>query len=176
MAKPVGYTFAIATRNPVQTFVFCKWLEDKNEAVAYAMGELKDRSMYDVNYILIREGTNSPKDPVIWDSRIDVTSECVYCKTHAHTSEQCRSVIKVSTMCSLYGGGDKPSPTIRGRWRASMPNIQNLPNTIAASIEMMECRVNRDGQLADLLKFGHAITLDGKHVPYETVRKTEEDQ
>lgn len=68
MSKPVGYTFAIATRNPRQTFVFCKWLANKQEAIDYALNELNSRG-YDVNFILIREGVESALDPVIWDSR-----------------------------------------------------------------------------------------------------------
>lgn len=69
MAKQTGYTFTVATRNPKQTFVFCKWYTTQQEAIDFAVGELKDRSEYDVDFILIREGTNTAKDPVIWDSR-----------------------------------------------------------------------------------------------------------
>lgn len=67
--KVTGYTFAIVTRNPKQTFVFCKWLSAVQMAIDYALQELKDRSEYDVEYILIREGVDSAKDPIIWDSR-----------------------------------------------------------------------------------------------------------
>jgi len=70
MSKPIGYTFAVATRNPKQTFVFCKWLGDEQQAIDFAMQELKDRSQYDVEYILIRDGVVNAEDPVIWDSRI----------------------------------------------------------------------------------------------------------
>lgn len=103
---------------------------------------------------------------------------CSYCKTYSHTTEECASVIKASKIGTLYRDQNewRQSPTLRGRWQASRPAIQNLPNTPAAKLEMAEYRVNQDAQLADLIKYGHAITLDGKHVPYETVRKTEEDQ
>lgn len=69
MAKETGYTFAIATRKPKQTFVFCKWFTTVEQAIEYAKGEIKDRSQYDVEFILIREGTDSKDDPIIWDSR-----------------------------------------------------------------------------------------------------------
>ena len=69
MSKDIGYTFAIATRNPVQTFVFCKWLSDLNQAILYAKEQIKDRQHYDVEYILIREGTTDHNDPIVWDSR-----------------------------------------------------------------------------------------------------------
>jgi hypothetical protein len=69
MSKPIGYTFAIATRNPKQTFVFCKWLGGVQKAIDFAMQELKDRSQYDVEYILIRDGVVNADDPIIWDSR-----------------------------------------------------------------------------------------------------------
>lgn len=69
MSKPIGYTFAVATRNPKQTFVFCKWLGDAQEAIDFAVQELKDRSQYDVDYILIRDGVVNADDPIIWDSR-----------------------------------------------------------------------------------------------------------
>ena len=75
MAKPVGYTFAIATRNPKQTFVFCKWFTTVQLAIDYAIGEVNDRSQYDVEFILIREGINSADDPIIWDSRKDMPKE-----------------------------------------------------------------------------------------------------
>lgn len=69
MAKQTGYTFAVATRNPKQTFVFCKWMSSQQKAIDFAVGELNDRGAYDVDFIVIREGTNSAEDPVIWDSR-----------------------------------------------------------------------------------------------------------
>lgn len=77
MSKPIGYTFAIATRNPKQTFAFCKWLKDLAEAIEYALQEIKDRSQYDVDFIIIREGVVSHKDPVVWDSR-DQVKKVVY--------------------------------------------------------------------------------------------------
>lgn len=67
--KPMGYTYAIATRNPKKTFVFCKWFTNVQLAIDYAIGEVNDRSKYDVEFILIREGTNNADDPIIWDSR-----------------------------------------------------------------------------------------------------------
>lgn len=77
MSKPIGYTFAIATRMPKQTFVFCKWLKDLDEAIGYALQELKDRSQYDVEFILIRDGVINAEDPVVWDSR-DQVKKVVY--------------------------------------------------------------------------------------------------
>ncbi|MNF46483.1 hypothetical protein D3C85_493340 [compost metagenome] len=72
MAKEIGYTYAIATRNPKQTFVFCKWFTTLQQAIDYAIGEVKDRSQYDVEFILIREGVTNTDDPIIWDSRKDM--------------------------------------------------------------------------------------------------------
>jgi hypothetical protein len=73
MSKSVGFSFAVATRNPTQTFLIFKWLEDVRVAVEYAVGEVNERSQFDVDYILIREGTNGAYDPVIWDSRQHMT-------------------------------------------------------------------------------------------------------
>lgn len=75
MSKSVGYTYAIATRNPKQTFVFCKWFTTLQQAIDYAIGEVKDRSQYDVEFILIREGVTNADDPIIWDSRKDMPKE-----------------------------------------------------------------------------------------------------
>ena len=75
MNKDIGYTFAIATRNPKQTFVFCKWFTTVEQAIDYAKGEIKDRSQYDVEFILIREGVTNADDPIIWDSRKDLKPE-----------------------------------------------------------------------------------------------------
>lgn len=88
MAKDIGYTFAIATRNPKKIFVFCKWLSDKQKAIDYAVGEIKDRSQYDVEFILIREGTKDAKDPVIWDSRKDMPEEPVGSNVYLTGKEQ----------------------------------------------------------------------------------------
>lgn len=75
MAKPVCYTYAIATRNPKQTFVFCKWFTTVQLAIDYAIGQVNERSQYDVEFIRIHEGTNSTDDPIIWDSRKDMPKE-----------------------------------------------------------------------------------------------------
>lgn len=32
-----------------------------------------------------------------------------------------------------------------------------------------ECRANIDAQFLDLIKYGYAISLDDKHVPYESI-------
>lgn len=77
MDKAVGYTYAIATRNPKQTFVFCEWFTTMQLAIDYAIGEVNDRSEYDVDFILIREGVTGKDDPIIWDSRKDYKSEPV---------------------------------------------------------------------------------------------------
>ena len=69
MADQTGYTFAVVTRNPKQTFVYCKWVASHQRAIDYAVGELNDRGEHDVDFIIIRKGTGSAKDPVIWDSR-----------------------------------------------------------------------------------------------------------
>lgn len=87
MAKRIGYTFCIRTRKPTDTFVFCKWLVDLNEAIAYAVGELKDRAHYDVDFILIREGTTGSTDPVQWDSRKDYKPEPVISPIRAKVTE-----------------------------------------------------------------------------------------
>lgn len=34
-----------------------------------------------------------------------------------------------------------------------------------------KCRANTDAKFLDLIKYGHAISLDGEHVPYETTLK-----
>lgn len=77
MSKAVCFTFTIATRRPKQTFVFCKWLKDLAEAIEYSLGEIKDRSQYDVEFILIREGEYA-YDPVVWDSRTADPKPVVY--------------------------------------------------------------------------------------------------
>lgn len=87
MAKRIGYTFCIRTRRPKNTFVFCKWLVDLNEAIAFAVGELKDRGRYDVDFILIREGTKDATDPVVWDSRKDYKPEPVISPIRAKVTE-----------------------------------------------------------------------------------------
>lgn len=69
MSKEIGFTYCISTRNPAQTFVFCKWFTTEELAIQYAMGEIEDRGQYDVEFILIREGTTNADDPIIWDSR-----------------------------------------------------------------------------------------------------------
>lgn len=89
MAKPKGFTFCIATRRPKETYVFCKWLADLNEAIAYAQGEINDRSQYDVDLILIRDGITDANDPVIWDSRKDMPKEPeVGCNVYLTGTEQ----------------------------------------------------------------------------------------
>lgn len=70
MAATVGFTFAIVTRNPHQTFVFCKYLPSVKEAIEYAEGEIAERGQYDVEYILIRRGVSNHTDPIVWDSRL----------------------------------------------------------------------------------------------------------
>ncbi len=66
-----GYTFTVVTRNPKKAFVFCLYFKTQQEAEAYAEKEIRERGKYDVDYILIRKGTTSAEDPVIWDSRKD---------------------------------------------------------------------------------------------------------
>lgn len=88
---------------------------------------------------------------------------------------RCRDCPDCSTCTPTnVGAACKPAVThtqVKGSWRTSMPNIQNIPKTIAAAMEMAECRVNRDGQALDLIKYGTAFTCEGKHVPYETTLK-----
>lgn len=67
--QTIGYTFTIVCRNNRTPYVFCKYYLCLDEAIAYARAELAARSKYDVEYILIREGVNSPADPIVWDSR-----------------------------------------------------------------------------------------------------------
>ena len=69
MAKETGYTYEIATSEPADTFVFCKWFTTQQKAIDYAVGELTARSQYVVEFILIREGITNSDDPIIWDSR-----------------------------------------------------------------------------------------------------------
>lgn len=69
MRRETGYTYAIATRNPKQTYVFCKWFSSQQKAIDFAVGEIKNRGGYDVEFILIREGVTNADDPIIWDSR-----------------------------------------------------------------------------------------------------------
>ena len=69
MADQTGYTFDVVTRNPKQTFVYYKWMTSQQKAIDYAVGELNDRGEYGVDFIVIREDTNSAEDPIIWDSR-----------------------------------------------------------------------------------------------------------
>lgn len=88
---------------------------------------------------------------------------CIYCLTNAHTTDECHTIIKSSRIGTLYKPEWLQGPT--GRWSASSPQIQNLPDTPAAAIEMLECRSTRDAALLDLIKFGQCVMLDGKHVP-----------